>query len=89
MLSQGFELSVFLFQMTTVMGLAIATDYGLFILSRYREERASGREKVDAIAGAGGRPAARSSSAASRSSSRCPASCSSPTRSCAAWAWAR
>jgi uncharacterized membrane protein YdfJ with MMPL/SSD domain len=52
-LSQGFELSVFLFQMTTVMGLAIATDYGLFILSRYREERASGREKVDAIAGAG------------------------------------
>jgi uncharacterized membrane protein YdfJ with MMPL/SSD domain len=52
--SQGFELSVFLFQMTTVMGLAIATDYGLFILSRYREERASGREKVDAIAGAGG-----------------------------------
>jgi uncharacterized membrane protein YdfJ with MMPL/SSD domain len=53
-LSQGFELSVFLFQMTTVMGLAIATDYGLFILSRYREERASGREKVDAIAGAGG-----------------------------------
>jgi putative drug exporter of the RND superfamily len=35
------------------MGLAIATDYGLFILSRYREERASGREKVDAIAGAG------------------------------------
>ena len=41
LLSQGFDLSVFLFQMTTVMGLAIATDYGLFIVSRYREERAS------------------------------------------------
>ena len=51
--SQVFDLSVFLFQMTTVMGLAIATDYGLFIVSRYREERAAGREKLDAIAGAG------------------------------------
>ena len=53
-LSQGFDLSVFLFQMTTVMGLAIATDYGLFIVSRYREERAGGKEKIDAIGGAGG-----------------------------------
>jgi putative drug exporter of the RND superfamily len=51
--SQAFELSVFLFQMTTIMGLAIAADYGLFIVSRYREERAGGREKLDAIAGAG------------------------------------
>ena len=51
--SQVLDLSVFLFQMTTVMGLAIATDYGLFIVSRYREERAAGREKLDAIAGAG------------------------------------
>ena len=51
--SQALELSVFLFQMTTVMGLAIATDYGLFIVSRYREERASGRDELDAIAGSG------------------------------------
>jgi uncharacterized membrane protein YdfJ with MMPL/SSD domain len=51
--SQGFDLSVFLFQMTTVMGLAIATDYGLFIVSRYREERAAGRTEVEAIAGSG------------------------------------
>jgi putative drug exporter of the RND superfamily len=51
--SQAFELSVFLFQMTTVMGLAIATDYGLFIVSRYREERAAGRPKLDAIAASG------------------------------------
>jgi uncharacterized membrane protein YdfJ with MMPL/SSD domain len=51
--SQVFDLSVYLVQMTTVMGLAIATDYGLFIVSRYREERAAGREKVDAIAAAG------------------------------------
>ena len=51
--SQGFDLSVFLFQMTTVMGLAIAADYGLFIVSRYREERAAGRSELDAIAATG------------------------------------
>ena len=51
--SQGFDLSVFLFQMTTVMGLAIAADYGLFIVSRYREERAAGRRELDAIAATG------------------------------------
>jgi uncharacterized membrane protein YdfJ with MMPL/SSD domain len=51
--SQVFDLSVYLFQMTTVMGLAIATDYGLFIVSRYREERSSGREKLEAIAASG------------------------------------
>jgi putative drug exporter of the RND superfamily len=51
--SQGFDLSVFLFQMTTVMGLAIAADYGLFIVSRYREERALGRSKIDAVAASG------------------------------------
>jgi RND superfamily putative drug exporter len=51
--SQGFDLSVFLFQMTTVMGLAIAADYGLFIVSRYREERAAGKDEIGAIAGAG------------------------------------
>ena len=45
--SQVFDLSVYLLQMTTVMGLAIATDYGLFIVSRYREERAAGRVKVE------------------------------------------
>ena len=52
-LSQGFDLSVFLFQMTTIMGLAIAADYGLFIVSRYREERAAGRSELDAIAATG------------------------------------
>ena len=51
--SQVLDLSVFLFQMTTVMGLAIATDYALFIVSRYRDERAAGRVKHDAIAASG------------------------------------
>ena len=40
------------------MGLALGIDYTLFILSRYREERAQGREKLEAIATAGRRRAA-------------------------------
>ena len=35
------------------MGLALGIDYSLFILSRFREERGEGREKVDAIVTAG------------------------------------
>ena len=35
------------------MGLALGIDYSLFILSRFREERARGREKLEAIAAAG------------------------------------
>ncbi len=51
---QAFDLSVYLVNMLTVMGLAIATDYALFIVSRYREERATGRQKLDAIAATAG-----------------------------------
>jgi RND superfamily putative drug exporter len=54
LVGQAFDLSVYLVNMLTVMGLAIATDYALFVVSRFREERAAGRQKVDAIAGAGG-----------------------------------
>jgi RND superfamily putative drug exporter len=57
-LSQVLDLSIYLFTMTTIMGLAIATDYALFIVSRYREERAAGRERIDAI-GASGATASR------------------------------
>jgi putative drug exporter of the RND superfamily len=53
LLGQAFELSVFVVNMLTGMGLALGIDYTLFILSRYREERAEGREKPDAIAAAG------------------------------------
>jgi RND superfamily putative drug exporter len=47
------ELSVFIVNMLTAMGLALGIDYALFIVSRFREERAAGREKVDAVAAAG------------------------------------
>jgi RND superfamily putative drug exporter len=50
---QVFELSVFVQNMIFGMGLALGIDYSLFILSRFREERYAGREKLDAIAMAG------------------------------------
>jgi uncharacterized membrane protein YdfJ with MMPL/SSD domain len=53
LVGQAFELSVFVTNMLTGMGLALGIDYTLFILSRYREERSQGREKPDAIAAAG------------------------------------
>jgi uncharacterized membrane protein YdfJ with MMPL/SSD domain len=53
LLGQAFELSLFVVNMLTGMGLALGIDYALFVVSRYREERAGGREKSDAIAGSG------------------------------------
>jgi putative drug exporter of the RND superfamily len=47
------ELSLFVTNMLVGMGLALGIDYALFVVSRFREERASGREKIDAIAATG------------------------------------
>jgi RND superfamily putative drug exporter len=44
-----FSLSVFTINMLTGMGLALGIDYALFVVSRFREERGHGREKLDAI----------------------------------------
>jgi uncharacterized membrane protein YdfJ with MMPL/SSD domain len=49
-LAHAFTLSVFVINMLTGMGLALAIDYALFVVSRFREERGRGREKSDAIA---------------------------------------
>ena len=48
-----FELSLFVTNIITMIGLAVGIDYSLFVVSRYREERGRGMEKVDAIAQAG------------------------------------
>jgi RND superfamily putative drug exporter len=48
-LAHTFSLSVFVINMLTGMGLALAIDYALFVLSRFREERGRGREKLNAI----------------------------------------
>ena len=43
------SLSFFIVNMIAAMGLALGIDYSLFVLSRYREERQAGRDKIDAI----------------------------------------
>jgi len=53
LVGQTMQLSFFVTNIITMMGLAVGIDYSLFILSRYREERERGLEKVDAIAAAG------------------------------------
>ena len=47
------ELSFFVSNMITMMGLAVGIDYALFVVSRFREERARGVAKLDAIERAG------------------------------------
>jgi uncharacterized membrane protein YdfJ with MMPL/SSD domain len=49
-LAHAFSLSIFTINMLTGMGLALAIDYALFVVSRFREERAKGRDKLGAIA---------------------------------------
>ncbi|MBI2237130.1 MAG: MMPL family transporter [Actinobacteria bacterium] len=48
-----FDFSFFVTNMVSMMGLAVGIDYSLFIVSRYREERAKGQEKLAAIGRAG------------------------------------
>ncbi|MBM3132257.1 MAG: MMPL family transporter, partial [Chloroflexi bacterium] len=52
-IGQAHELSIFITNMIVAMGLALGIDYSLFIISRYREERKKGLEKIDAIGIAG------------------------------------
>ena len=47
-----FDVSIFALNVLTAMGLAVGIDYSLFIVSRYREERAGGLDKLDAIGAA-------------------------------------
>ena len=54
LVGQTFSVSVFAINMISMMGLATGIDYSLFIISRFREERARGRDKLDAIAVTGG-----------------------------------
>ena len=48
-----FDLSFFITNMITMIGLAVGIDYALFIVERYREERRRGLPKLDAIEFAG------------------------------------
>ncbi len=49
LIGQEFHLSTFIVNMMTAMGLALGIDYSLFVISRFREERAGGLDKEAAI----------------------------------------
>ena len=53
LVGQTMDLTFMIQNMITMMGLAVGIDYSLFVLTRYREERQRGREKMDAIGVAG------------------------------------
>jgi RND superfamily putative drug exporter len=52
-IGQAFVLNFVVVNVLVMMGLAVGIDYSLFVVSRYREERAAGRAPEDAIAVAG------------------------------------
>ncbi|MFP5342868.1 MAG: MMPL family transporter [Candidatus Limnocylindria bacterium] len=49
LVAQQVEMSVFVLNIATMLGLALAIDYSLFIVSRYREELARGRTVGEAV----------------------------------------
>jgi RND superfamily putative drug exporter len=49
-LGQVVTLSVFVMNVATMIGLGVGIDYGLFMVSRFREERAQGRTPAEAAA---------------------------------------
>ncbi|MFD1660508.1 MMPL family transporter [Streptomyces caeni] len=48
-IAQFTPVSIFATDLTTALGLGLAIDYSLFIVSRYREERAAGHENSAAL----------------------------------------
>ncbi len=53
LIGQLYPMNTFMLNVLTMMGLAVGIDYTLFVISRYREERARGLAKIDAIAATG------------------------------------
>jgi uncharacterized membrane protein YdfJ with MMPL/SSD domain len=49
-LSQAMEMSVFVTNMASMIGIGVAVDYSLFVVARYREEVLAGRTPEDARA---------------------------------------
>ena len=50
LVGQVMNLSFFVTNIVTMMGLAVGIDYSLFVVSRFREERRKGLDKLEAIA---------------------------------------
>jgi putative drug exporter of the RND superfamily len=53
LIGQAVEFNLFVTNMVTMIGLAVGIDYSLFIVSRYREERKKGFDKLEAIGASG------------------------------------
>ena len=53
-IGQIWQLSFFVTNVATMIGLAVGIDYSLIIIQRYREERTRGLDKLSAIEKAGG-----------------------------------
>ena len=49
LVGQQIEMSIFVLNIATMLGLALAIDYSLFIVSRYREELRRGRSVGEAV----------------------------------------
>jgi uncharacterized membrane protein YdfJ with MMPL/SSD domain len=49
LVAQQVEMSIFVLNIATMLGLALAIDYSLFIVSRFREELRRGRSVADAV----------------------------------------
>lgn len=49
LVAQGVEMSIFVLNIATMLGLALAIDYSLFIVSRFREELRLGRTVAEAV----------------------------------------
>ncbi len=48
LLSRSMEMSIFTTNMASMIGIGVAVDYSLFVLARYREEIAAGRDPDEA-----------------------------------------
>lgn len=53
LVGRAMDLSLYVENMIFMIGFAVGIDYALFIISRYREERGHGVEKIDAITASG------------------------------------
>jgi len=53
LVGQTMDLTFTITNMITMMGLAVGIDYSLFVLTRFREERSRGLDRMDAIGTAG------------------------------------
>jgi RND superfamily putative drug exporter len=49
LIGRAFELSFFVTNIITMIGLAVGIDYSLFIIGRYREELSKGRAPLEAM----------------------------------------